>query len=335
MKKETLLKLSLVVLGLGFGLVISEIALGYLFKAPRGTSFNSLEDVRRAMLEPSSVDSEKNESQPSLNALVQPHPDDRLIYDLKPHLDLTFMRVNVQTNSCGMRDPNRPLLKRSGTYRIGLLGDSFAFGWGVEWQQTFGHILEERLNARASNGRRFEVLNFGVPGYSTFQQVALYKERAGDFDLDEILVFMVDNDFGLPFYVRDIENPGGMLSAVSFVRLTEQALNPDLEKQKLELSGWGPNRALAELADLAAKSGTRLNVTINPNQRWKQTKQGLWVLRDRTDLRHIKLRRDFLEVVERNKIDPKELSLSFDPHPSPLKHRILGELLAPYFFDVL
>jgi hypothetical protein len=109
----------------------------------------------------------------SLRAIVRSHPSDSIIYTLKPDLDLNFVRARVQTNSCGMRSPERPIVKPPGVYRIALLGDSFAFGWGVEQHETFAQKLEDVLNKRSRGHVKFEVLNFGVPGYSTFQEVAL------------------------------------------------------------------------------------------------------------------------------------------------------------------
>ena len=59
---------------------------------------------------------------------------------------------------------------------IVVLGDSFAFGHGVGESETFSHVLEEGLE---SAGRRVQVVNLGVPGYNTFQELAQFKEGLG------------------------------------------------------------------------------------------------------------------------------------------------------------
>jgi hypothetical protein len=48
-------------------------------------------------------------------------------------------RVRYRTNRFGYRDRlDRRAERTPGVARIGLLGDSFAAGWGVEFEETFG-----------------------------------------------------------------------------------------------------------------------------------------------------------------------------------------------------
>jgi hypothetical protein len=47
--------------------------------------------------------------------------------------------------------------------RIAIVGDSFVFAERVAFEDSWGHLLE------VSSGGKFEVLNFGVPGYSIGQ----------------------------------------------------------------------------------------------------------------------------------------------------------------------
>lgn len=317
-------------------LIISIIALQVFPSSPRGTEFNSIEDVRRAMMEPSqepATSSSAPEGPVSLRAIIQSHPDDSIIYTLKPNLDLTFVRARVQTNSCGMRSPERPIKKPAGVFRIALLGDSFTFGWGVEQHETFAQRLENNLNRISQGSPRFEVLNFGVPGYSTFQEIALFEERGLDFDPDAVLVYFVQNDFGMPFFIRDISGSGGILSSMKFVQLGKQFLSPQAVDDQIKQMGLDPNRAFQRLASLTASHGLKTYVTINPRKSWKSDLNRLYALKNRSGIQFIPLREGLLEHIKQDNIPEAALTLSFDPHPSPIRHNILGSLLTPYFLD--
>ena len=61
---------------------------------------------------------------------------------------------------------------RRRTFRIALVGDSIAAGWGVDDGQGFEPTLERALDARsrAAGGPAVEVLNFAVPGHGPGQR---------------------------------------------------------------------------------------------------------------------------------------------------------------------
>ncbi|MFH1680427.1 MAG: GDSL-type esterase/lipase family protein [Candidatus Eisenbacteria bacterium] len=101
-------------------------------------------------------------------------------------------------NSFGMRDHEYALNKSPRTFRIALLGDSYTFGVGVPLSATFGKLLEESLNM-SDAGRRYEVMNFGVSGYNTVQELATLRESAARFAPDLVLV---------AYYLNDTEGPG-------------------------------------------------------------------------------------------------------------------------------
>jgi hypothetical protein len=329
-------KLLLIVFGTCFAILLSAVALQLIPTAPQGTEFNSLADLRRALESPSEVASNTTlpaDKNTSLKRLVQSHPDNAIIYTLRPNLDLKFMRARVVTNSCGMRSPERPLAKPPGVYRIALLGDSFAFGWGVQQEASFAQKLEDNLNRMAAGKKRFEVLNFGVPGYSTFQEVALFEERGLDFNPDAVLVYFVQNDFGMPFFVRDLNGSGGLFSSMKFVQLGRKLLDPTALNRQISDLGLDPNRALARLATLCEERGIKTFLTINPRKSWKRDLSQLSAAKKSPNVQIIPLRDALLEYITRNKIPQEALTLSFDPHPSEIRHTILGALLAPYFVE--
>jgi len=88
----------------------------------------------------------------------------------------------VTINRWGMRDKDYERVPAAGTYRIALLGPSNVMGWGVGDGETFEALVEERLNRErgAAPHARYEILNFGVPGYRPPQQLVAL-ERALEF----------------------------------------------------------------------------------------------------------------------------------------------------------
>jgi hypothetical protein len=329
-------KALLVTFGACLAVAISAVTLQFIPTAPEGTEFNSLADLRRALQEPHQPQNgtrQKSSGSISLKHIVQSHPSDSIIYTLQPNLDLTFIRARVVTNSCGMRSPERPIAKPPGTYRIALLGDSFAFGWGVAQEATFAQKLEDNLNRIAASKKRFEVLNFGVPGYSTFQEVALFEELALDFNPDALLVYFVQNDFGMPFFVRDIDGSGGIFSSMKFVQLSRKLLSPDALNEQISRLGLHPNNALERLASLCERHGIKLFFTVNPRKSWRRDLSQLSAIKNNPNVQIIPLREGLLEYISRNNIPQEALTLSFDPHPSEIRHTILGGLLTPHFME--
>ncbi len=115
-----------------------------------------------------------------------------LAYELAPGVEADTDRGRVVTNSFGMRDRERQLVAPAGTARLAVLGDSFTFGFGVEAEETYPAVLERLLNG--AGGERFEVLNFGVGGYSTRDEAALLAHKVRAFKPRLVLLGYVLND---------------------------------------------------------------------------------------------------------------------------------------------
>ena len=71
-----------------------------------------------------------------------------------------------------------------------MLGPSHVMGSGVADGQTFADYLEEGLNegGKPGGGPRYEVLNFGVAGFSLLQQLAMLNDRALMFQPDAVFI---------------------------------------------------------------------------------------------------------------------------------------------------
>ncbi|MCH8112369.1 MAG: SGNH/GDSL hydrolase family protein [Proteobacteria bacterium] len=105
-------------------------------------------------------------------------------------------RVTITTNQAGLRGTkDYTVPKPPNTYRIAMLGDSMLFGFGVADNEVVSYQLEHLLNRTAKN-RKFEVLNFGVSGFGTAEQLVAYEKLVRPYKPDAVVVFYFSNDVG-------------------------------------------------------------------------------------------------------------------------------------------
>ncbi|MEN8185483.1 MAG: SGNH/GDSL hydrolase family protein, partial [Myxococcota bacterium] len=97
-------------------------------------------------------------------------------------------------NSHGMRDVERRLEKPAGVFRVLALGDSFTYGAGVGFEDTFLAGLERTLNQRDGSHPPVEVVKAGVPRYFPEAERLFLEHYAAPFDADLVLVVFVPND---------------------------------------------------------------------------------------------------------------------------------------------
>ena len=134
----------------------------------------------------------------------------------------------VALNSNGYRNTEFLASKPASTIRIACIGDSWTFGMNVDQDRTYPGRLAAWLH-EAHPEMRFDVQNFGVLGYSSFQGLQLLKTRALDQHPDIVAIGFGMNDSEVAGY-RDKD-----MIAVSrpsiWTRLTDFA--KDLEVYKL------------------------------------------------------------------------------------------------------
>lgn len=97
----------------------------------------------------------------------------------------------ISYNSLGLRGREATALPPSGTLRVVFLGDSF-----VEGKQVGdGEVLTARLErASAERGRPLEVVNAGVGGYGTADELLLWDRALATLRPDLVLVGFFAND---------------------------------------------------------------------------------------------------------------------------------------------
>lgn len=117
-----------------------------------------------------------------------------LTYELVPNLDQKSVGIQVHTNSLGMRD-DEPLPRDTpGLLRVLALGDSVTFGFRVAQENDFCSVLEREFAAEPLDGRRVEVLNAGVSGYSSMDEAAAYTGKWLALEPDLLVLSYCLND---------------------------------------------------------------------------------------------------------------------------------------------
>ncbi|MFQ5718668.1 MAG: SGNH/GDSL hydrolase family protein [Acidobacteriota bacterium] len=147
-------------------------------------------------------------------------PDPEMIWRLKPDWDgLEFNDAPVHTNSLGLRGTEPAASQGASGFRILFVGDSVTYGHNVADDQTVPWHLQEELRRRT--GRNVEVVNAGVPGYSTFQEVVAIRRYGQILQPDLVLVGFCLNDvterytslaaFGGPrYFMLDVDTAVGL-----------------------------------------------------------------------------------------------------------------------------
>ena len=63
----------------------------------------------------------------------------------------------------GFRDEEHTIEKAPNTFRILALGDSFTYGYGARYEDTYLVVLEKLLNQRRQTPANFEIIKMGIP----------------------------------------------------------------------------------------------------------------------------------------------------------------------------
>ena len=105
-------------------------------------------------------------------------------------------RAYVQINQAGFRDNDHETAKPDGVLRIAVLGDSFTEARAIPLDETFWSVAGRRLAACPGlDGVTVEMLNFGVSGYGTAQQLIALRDHALAYRPDLVLLaFYSGND---------------------------------------------------------------------------------------------------------------------------------------------
>ncbi len=155
----------LVLLSVAVGLIIAEIAIRLAGIAP--PEVRCYDALRGWRLRPGAIGLQRSEGQ-----------------------------ADVMINSGGFRGPEVSIAKPDGVVRIAVLGDSFAEAMQVPYSECFSAVAEYELAAcTLLAARRVQVLDFGVSGYGTGQELLTLREQVWRYSPDVVvLAFFSGND---------------------------------------------------------------------------------------------------------------------------------------------
>ena len=88
----------------------------------------------------------------------------------------------IKINSAGFRDYERSKNKPENGLRIALLEDSYTGVLQVKLEDTYGAIMEEKLQrCPVLKNQKVEVMNFGISGHSTAQELMTLRHHVWDY----------------------------------------------------------------------------------------------------------------------------------------------------------
>jgi hypothetical protein len=205
----------------------------------------------------------------------------------------------IRINRAGLRDREHQETKPPGTFRIAVLGDSYAEAFQVPIERTFWWILQDELSRDPRFASlKFEVINFGVSGYGTAQELQTLRHRVWAYSPDLILLaFLTGNDIRnnsralerderMPYFVHrgnDLvlddrfmswyESRQGAIAALYYAALDHSCVLRGLKagRHELERLRWAREReGLARSAGLAEAGLDEIVYKEPPDDIWKE-----------------------------------------------------------------
>lgn len=275
--------------------------------------------------------------------------------------------VAIRFNEHGFRDAKNIATMQSDD--IVVVGDSFAFGWGVEEDARFSNVLQGLLQRRVFN------IAIGGAYFETYDKLLRYGESLGARMENVVIAVCMENDLfavgaagqasGAPNRVKPTPSQTTRLeltlrgtkawltrnSAVYRMSTAVVQQTPWLKKLAVRANLLVPNlagivehtysrkkieRSAARLAEIASRY-KHVAILIIPSR-------ALWVGRDRSD--EHRLHREFIGALAARGLivtdlrrtfeaggDPLSYHFRNDGHWKPKGHRVAAEALAPVFTE--
>jgi hypothetical protein len=118
-------------------------------------------------------------------------------YALRPGAEGWYRKegeAHVRINSDGLRDREHSLTKPPDTIRIAVVGDSYPEALPVSLEQAFWWVMGRKVQECEASPVKIEVLNFGVSGYGTAQELLTLREQVWKYSPDIVMLAVTTNN---------------------------------------------------------------------------------------------------------------------------------------------
>ncbi|MDD3877503.1 MAG: hypothetical protein PHT69_12860 [Bacteroidales bacterium] len=99
--------------------------------------------------------------------------------------------VFARQNPHGFTDIKRSKDKPDSTFRIAVMGDSFIYGDGISYSETWSHKLAAKMDSAFQN---VELFSWGLRGWSTLDQYNFFVSEGNEYAIDLLLFAFCHND---------------------------------------------------------------------------------------------------------------------------------------------
>lgn len=260
--------------------------------------------------------------------------DNFYVMDLTPSTQMTFHGAQFTTNRWGMRDQDYEKAPPPGTYRIVVLGPSFVMGSGVADDEIFEALLEDRLNRENSGEQyaRYEILNFGVSGYSALQELYALDTKALDFEPNAII--FVAHQLEERITVRNFANRVHIGSEIPYDYLrqiaAESGISAEMTASEAErlMTPYGPDLVSWTYQQVVARAQEK---GIVPIWVFVPTLESPLNIQEKASLEQTAQAAGFVTIDLSNLYEGQDISslivAEWDKHPNAKGHRLIAEHL--------
>jgi hypothetical protein len=185
--------------------------------------------------------------------------DDAIAIDLVPSSVAEFKGATRTVNSHGMRDREYSVVPGPDTFRIALIGSSHDMGEGVEDDQTYENLAEDRLNAELGprTGLTYEILNFSRGAITPTQKLAMVEKRMLAFEPDLILYAATNREIFSMFELAQIQHLAqhGLIDEFPYVAAAIDRAGVEADLEELVSDGTNPRRRRSLRKSIATALG--------------------------------------------------------------------------------